>query len=265
MLAAAASVPFFVAPHASEVLEGKGGVATTTTDAPVPEPLVAGYIEVMESCDFAYEGTCAAGRTEPRDDAPSVLRLRTGMVLPVATSTVTDEAGGIWYEVRFDEWIRYPGRIARNFYVRAEGVRPFVAPPFEEYEEGVTATTTKRIIVDRSDQKLYAYEGDHLSFWYPVSTGLASTPTPRGEFIVYRKTPSRYMQGPLPGISNQYYDLPGVPWDLYFTKEGGTIHGAYWHASFGKAWSHGCVNLPVDAARAVYTFAPVGTPVLVRD
>lgn len=73
------------------------------------------------------------------------------------------------------------------------------------------------------------------------------------------------MQGPLPGISDQYYDLPGVPWNMYFTQEGGAIHGAYWHAEFGKQWSHGCVNLPLETARTLYEWTPLGTSVLVQD
>jgi lipoprotein-anchoring transpeptidase ErfK/SrfK len=98
-----------------------------------------------------------------------------------------------------------------------------------------------------------------------ISTGLEFTPTPRGTFTVYRKTPSRYMQGPLPGVSDQYYDLPGVPWNLYFTQQGAVIHGAYWHDNFGKRWSHGCVNVPPAKARELYQWADLGMQVTVRD
>ena len=73
------------------------------------------------------------------------------------------------------------------------------------------------------------------------------------------------MQGPLPGISDQYYDLPGVPWNLYFTEQGAVIHGAYWHDHFGERWSHGCVNLPAEVAHKLYEWADLGTPVIVQD
>jgi lipoprotein-anchoring transpeptidase ErfK/SrfK len=83
---------------------------------------------------------------------------------------------------------------------------------------------------------------------------------------VYKKTPSRYMQGPLPSIPGyQYYDLPGVPWNLYFTPEGAVIHGAYWHTSFGSPYSHGCVNLWPNDARTLYMWADLGTTVVVED
>lgn len=232
-----------------------------------PEPIVvADFIEVMEGCDADYVGTCVSVRSGPGDTFPVAYQLRIGMVLRVASTTIEDASGTMWRRIMFDEWVRYPGRIGRELYVKDAEVRHFIAPALEELQEGEEyATTTKRIVVDRSEQKLYAYVGDQIVFWYPVSTGLPLTPTPRGEFVVFKKMPSRYMQGPLPGISNQYYDLPGVPWDLYFTQEGGTIHGAYWHDSFGKVWSHGCVNLSPEASRAVYHFAPLGTPVTVRD
>ena len=72
------------------------------------------------------------------------------------------------------------------------------------------------------------------------------------------------MQGPIPGVSTQVYDLPGVPWNLYFTAGGSVIHGAYWHDHFGKPWSHGCVNLPPQKAKELYLWAPIGIKVTVR-
>ena len=98
----------------------------------------------------------------------------------------------------------------------------------------------------------------------PISTGLNLTPTPLGTFTVYAMTPSRYMQGPIPGISDQVYDLPGVPWNLYFTQDGAVIHGAYWHNHFGEPWSHGCVNLSPENAKKLYYWAELGVKVTVK-
>lgn len=217
------------------------------------------YIEVTDGCGPYHEGTCVNVRSGPGSSYPVVMGLRTGIVLPVASSTVVDADGREWNKISFTEWIRYPERVSDDWYVAAEYVQRFVSSDTNE------ATTTKHILIDRSEQKLYAYEGDEVFMEMSVSTGLDLTPTPRGTFTVYRKTPSRYMQGPLPGISDQYYDLPGVPWNLYFTNEGGAIHGAYWHNQFGSQWSHGCVNLPLDRAKELYEWAPVGTEVVVRD
>jgi lipoprotein-anchoring transpeptidase ErfK/SrfK len=43
------------------------------------------------------------------------------------------------------------------------------------------------------------------------------------------------------------FDLREVPYVQYFT-EGYAFHAAYWHDSFGRPRSHGCINLsPIDA------------------
>ncbi len=250
-----------------------------TTDA-TPIPLFH-YIEVVDSCGPHYEGVCAVARAAPATSSPVMAELRTGIVLAVGTTTI--EAGGhTWYKVVFGDSVRYPERILSDWYVAGDSVRSFTDPGDEELAardvtptDSATSTvpvpinspqtTTKHILIDRSTQTLYAYDGDTLFMKTLVSTGLDLTPTPRGTFTIYKKTPARYMQGPLPGISDQYYDLPGVPWDLYFTEQGGAIHGAYWHNEFGIQWSHGCVNLPLDKAHALYEWAPLGTPVVVRD
>lgn len=232
------------------------------TSAPVPSE----YIEVTGGCGPHFEGECALIRSGAGTDFPVVEKLRTGIVLAVATSTKTDDTGRVWYQVIFNEWVRYPERISSEWYVAADYVRHFEDTGNQELAPEKSAPhTDKHILIDRSEQTLYAYDGDTLFLEALVSTGLDLTPTPRGVFTVYKKTPTRYMQGPLPGISDQYYDLPGVPWNLYFTAEGGAIHGAYWHNEFGKQWSHGCVNLPLTTARTLYEWAPLGTQVVVQD
>lgn len=217
----------------------------------------------MEGCGPYYEGPCVNMRSGPGTDYPAVAKLRIGVVLKVAETVVSD--GREWYKISFDEGLRYPERVSGDRYVAADTVRVFKDGGIHELEEGATPSTNKRIVVDRSEQKLYAYDGSRLFMEEPISTGLELTPTPRGTFTVYKKTPSRYMQGPIPDISDQYYDLPGVPWNLYFTYQGAVIHGAYWHDHFGEPWSHGCVNLPPVKAQMLYTWADVGTQVIVQD
>ncbi len=238
------------------------GIATSTVAALLPPPR-SDYLEVIDSCGPSFTAPCVLARSGPSTSTPILAQLRNGMVLKIKdivhTGTLT------WYQVTFDEWLRYPERSQNDWYVAGGSVQLFNDLLEDEGVIDFTPPTKKRIIVDRSDQMLYAYEGDTLFMKEPVSTGLELTPTPRGIFKVFRKTPSRYMQGPLPGISDQYYDLPGVPWNLYFTEQGAVIHGAYWHTNFGQPWSHGCVNLPVEKAHELYDWAPVGTAVTVRD
>ncbi len=119
----------------------------------------------------------------------------------------------------------------------------------------------KWIEVDLSDQALRAWEYDRLVFSTLVSTGLPWYPTPTGTFRVYVKLRYEHMRGGTPGID--YYDLPNVPHTMYFYL-GYAIHGAYWHNNFGHPMSHGCVNLPLDAAAWLYDWTPVGTVVWIH-
>ncbi|HEY9801621.1 MAG TPA: L,D-transpeptidase [Leptolyngbyaceae cyanobacterium] len=114
----------------------------------------------------------------------------------------------------------------------------------------------RRIEIDLSQQRLFAWEGKKLVHSFRVSTGKRSTPTPVGKFTINSKYRINRMRGP-------GYDIPDVPYAMYFYR-GYAIHGAYWHNSFGTPVSHGCVNLPVKQARKLYNWTTPGTLVIVR-
>ena len=115
----------------------------------------------------------------------------------------------------------------------------------------------KWIEVDISDQHLTAWQGDVPVFETTVSTGKPGYRTLPGTFHVYRK----YEQTRMRGVD---YDTPDVPWTMYYSG-GFAIHGAYWHNNFGTPVSHGCVNLRVPEAKALYEWAPMGTEVVVNQ
>ncbi|MEN9647647.1 MAG: hypothetical protein RLY57_451 [Candidatus Parcubacteria bacterium] len=227
------------------------------------QPLVE-FVKIINSCGPYFEGECVNVRSGPGTSYPAVSRLRNDVVLKVGERVERD--GQVWVKIIFDEWIRYPERVKTDWYV----LDTFTETIQDKGDLEITdrdnlASTTKEIIVYRGEQKLYAYDNGVLFMEASISTGHDLTPTPRGIFEVYKKTPSRYMQGPIPGISDQYYDLAGVPWNLYFTAEGAVIHGAYWHDNFGRPYSHGCVNLSPKDAETLYGWADLGTRVVVKD
>jgi lipoprotein-anchoring transpeptidase ErfK/SrfK len=238
--------------------------STSTPAKPVVHPTLYKYFEVVDGCGPYYQGTCVNMRSGPGTNYAVVSRLRTGMVLKIA-GIITGTDGKQWYKIAQDASVRYPERITSGWYVLADAVTEFNDDGDHRFIKGTSASTTKRIVIDLSEETLYAYDGDILFMKEPISRGLQITPTPRGTFTVYAMTPSRYMQGPLPGVSDQAYDLPGVPWNLYFTVDGAVIHGAYWHDHFGEPWSHGCVNLSPENAKKLYQWADIGMPVTVQD
>jgi LysM repeat protein len=118
------------------------------------------------------------------------------------------------------------------------------------------ASSGRWIDINLSSQTLTAYEGSTPVFSTLVSTGLAF-PTPVGTYSILYHVRSQRMSGP-------GYDLPNVPWVMYFTNRGHAIHGAYWHNNFGQPMSHGCVNLPLGEAEWLYSFTPNGARVVVH-
>jgi lipoprotein-anchoring transpeptidase ErfK/SrfK len=114
----------------------------------------------------------------------------------------------------------------------------------------------RKIVIDLSDQTLTAYQGGVVVMHSIVSTGKAATPTQTGEYAIYAKYKSQHMTG-------DDYDLPGVPWVMYYDGEF-AIHGAYWHSNFGIPISHGCTNMTIPEAKSLYDWASVGTPVTVQ-
>ncbi|EFO80751.1 ErfK/YbiS/YcfS/YnhG family protein [Oscillochloris trichoides DG-6] len=141
--------------------------------------------------------------------------------------------------------------------------RPAATPrPTSKPVAPATSSSGKSIIVDISDQWLYAYAGQTLVYDAPVSTGRDGFNTPIGNFAVYAKLRSQTMEGTLGG---EYYRVPDVPHVMYIVG-GVAIHGTYWHNRFGTGvrMSHGCINVGLTQAAWLYNWAPMGTPVTVR-
>ncbi|WP_119069604.1 L,D-transpeptidase family protein [Aggregatilinea lenta] len=142
-------------------------------------------------------------------------------------------------------------------YVGQELVIPATGEYTPTAAEAPTPSTTsgKAIVVSTQEQRIYAYENGQLVHSHLASTGLPDTPTVLGDYKIYVKYVADDMSGP------DYY-LPQVPYTMYF-YQGYGIHGTYWHNSFGRPMSHGCVNLPTAEAKWFFDWAEVGTPVRV--
>jgi lipoprotein-anchoring transpeptidase ErfK/SrfK len=117
----------------------------------------------------------------------------------------------------------------------------------------------KRIEVDLTNQRLYAYEGDKKVYDFLVSTGKYDS-TPTGKFRIWIKLKYTKMSGGSKALGTYYY-LPNVPYTMFFYNEkypmhiGYGIHGAYWHSNFGHPMSHGCINMKIEEAALLYYWA----------
>lgn len=108
--------------------------------------------------------------------------------------------------------------------------------------------------VDTEEQVLTAYEGDALVFATLVSTGKPGFRTRPGLYPVWLKARHVTMEG-----VREPYRVEQVP-DVLFFRGSDALHGAFWHERFGRAGSHGCVNLSPLDARWLFAWAPPELP-----
>jgi lipoprotein-anchoring transpeptidase ErfK/SrfK len=129
-------------------------------------------------------------------------------------------------------------------------------------------TLVASLLIDLSQQRLSAYDGaGRLLYAAPVSTGLAVTPTPTGEFRIA----SRYA---VTTLTAPDYRIPAVPHVLCLGGGGlkadaVCIHPAPWQERagerFGVRRSHGCIRTSSATARWLFERTEVGTPVRVQE
>ena len=120
-------------------------------------------------------------------------------------------------------------------------------------------TGEKRIEIDLTSQRLFAYQDNQLIYTFLVSTGKWGK-TPTGTFNIWVKLRATRMVGGNPAIGT-YYNLPNVQYTMYFYNDqtpksrGYGVHGAYWHNNFGHPMSHGCINMRTEEAKLIYDWA----------
>ncbi|GEM_PF-994951 len=147
--------------------------------------------------------------------------------------------------------------------VDGDGVQETVVTPAKPLfeETGTHAGLERSIVVDISEQRLYAYEHGILTHTFLVSTGRPPYRTPRGDFKITAKVPYVHYAG---GSGADAYDLGVVPYNLRFYPHI-YIHYAPWHNNFGLPMSRGCVNVDLDNIRWIYHWADEGVTVSVRE
>lgn len=121
------------------------------------------------------------------------------------------------------------------------------------------STEPKRIEVDLTNQRVYAYEGNTKVYDFLVSTGKWGR-TPTGTFRIWGKFKATKMSGGSRALRTYYY-LPNVPFVMFFSNNeipasrGFSFHGTYWHDNFGTPMSHGCINMRTEEAELLYYWA----------
>jgi lipoprotein-anchoring transpeptidase ErfK/SrfK len=126
------------------------------------------------------------------------------------------------------------------------------------------------IVINRSLNRLYLYDGTRLRRTFAVATGQAIYPTPRGRWhiVVKWKNPWWYppvqddwakgLQPVPPGPGNPL----GTRW-MGLDAPGVGIHGTDEPSSIGYSASHGCIRMQVPDAEWLFDHVDVGTTVYI--
>ncbi|MBQ3407327.1 MAG: L,D-transpeptidase [Lachnospiraceae bacterium] len=121
---------------------------------------------------------------------------------------------------------------------------------------------------DLSNQHVYYYENGQLVLDTPCVSGTkydSSRHTVLGLYSIYYKQRNRTLRGPMVNGAPSYTSFVNF-WMPFYRGYG--LHDASWRGSFGgtiyySSGSHGCINLPYNAAATLYEHTEVGTPVIV--
>jgi lipoprotein-anchoring transpeptidase ErfK/SrfK len=166
-------------------------------------------------------------------------------------------------------------RVAIPLYLLVLGVLLFAAAQVSSSPVTSTAQAAsgKRITISLARQRLRAWEGNHVVLSTPVTTGDSALPTPTGYFTVFAKYSPFTFVSPWPQGSAYWYPPSPVSFAMEFAQGGYFIHDAPWRSVFGPGsnrlnapgtnygGTHGCVNVPYNAEKFLFYWAPIGTPV----
>ncbi len=125
----------------------------------------------------------------------------------------------------------------------------------------------RRIVVDISEQHLYAYEGDAQVYSFVASTGIASSPTIPGVFQILSKEEEAYASSwdlwmphfmgiyrTGPDFTNGIHALPTL-------SSGARL----WEGYLGRPVSYGCIVIGLSEAAALYEWAELGALVVIQE
>lgn len=120
--------------------------------------------------------------------------------------------------------------------------------------------------VDLKKQHFWYYKNGKLEYECDIVSGMptAERNTPGGVYKVWYKEKDKVLKGSL--STGETWTTPVTYWNNISTFGIG-LHDATWHSYFGGdrykyAGSHGCINMPFDAAKFVYEKVELGTPVV---
>ena len=124
------------------------------------------------------------------------------------------------------------------------------------------------IEVDLTEQYMWYYQNGNIIFQSDIVSGLPSDPdrkTPPGIFTLYSKSSPAVLRGAMTANGTYSYEQPVTYWMPF--NGGIGFHDADWQPYFGgdrylTGGSHGCINLPPENARQLYSLIQYDVPIV---
>lgn len=124
----------------------------------------------------------------------------------------------------------------------------------------------KRIVISIPKQRMWVYQDGQLLYDWPISTGIADSPTHTGVFQILSKEENAYaslwdlwmphfmaIYPSGPGFYNGIHALP-------ILSSGRRL----WEGLLGSPASYGCIILGIEQAETLYQWAEIGVPVVIE-
>ena len=140
------------------------------------------------------------------------------------------------------------------------------ATPRENASRQYIPRRVDEIYVSVEEKKLTTKHRGRVVARYPISTGLDTAPTPRGEFEIINKLENPwYTPADEPAQPPNSEENPiGTRW-LGINKPSYGIHGTNEPESIGRAASDGCIRLHNRHVEMLYDRVEPGTKVYIKD
>jgi lipoprotein-anchoring transpeptidase ErfK/SrfK len=142
--------------------------------------------------------------------------------------------------------------------------KPVAAPPAASTNPCAGNTKGQRVVVSIAKQHAWYCASTKVVYSTPVTTGMVTptTQTPTGHFAIRAKMQNTVLR---PNTGEHFH----VQYWLAFSGTVYGFHDAAWQkvgygtAKYRTGGSHGCVHLPLPAAKKLYSWAKIGTGVTI--
>ena len=177
--------------------------------------------------------------------------INTNFATTPASAEAKSKMKGLYYQdikemlgERFHMDVRYLDKLNKN----------------KEYKAGETITVLNtrgalnkrinRVVANKADKTLYAYDGNQLVATYPTTVGSDDTPSPHGTYKIVNKVKMPWYKATVgEGAQKKIHMLPpgpnnpvGVVW-MGLSKPSYGLHGSPKPEGISRQASHGCIRL----------------------